>query len=381
MSLVRSLVWPVLALLLLPLAVAWFAYASHLPPEFGVFPPVQVTVPPKPGFSLFVFVVVLLGEAAIGVFLLFPQRFGFLPPAPPPPPPAPAPFPVWFWIGAVLTLFFWWLMWTRVTVFGDLVYYAFTPLWWGFILLLDGLVYRRNGGKSLLAAKAKTVLLSALVSVGGWLFFEYYDYFALGNWYYPNGHMPQLSHGLIVALFLIAYTTVWPAIFEWYTLLKTCPFLSSRYGQGPKLALPGTLLLWLGFILAAAMVLFPFPLFWVLWIGPLAVIVGQLIRKGVWTPFTAMAQGDWGPMILMAFASLCNGFFWELWNWGSAQPNPLPPTNPNYWVYDIPYVNVIHICAEMPLLGYFGYLPFGILVWVVYIWAGKVFGFDSSLLD
>jgi hypothetical protein len=33
----------------------------------------------------------------------------------------------------------------------------------------------------------------------------------------------------------------------------------------------------------------------------------------------------------------------------------------------------------MPILGYFGYLPFGILVWVFFIWAGKILGFDSAL--
>lgn len=65
---------------------------------------------------------------------------------------------------------------------------------------------------------------------------------------------------------------------------------------------------------------------------------------------------------LVALGSLCTGFFWELWNWGSNANPALPATNPNYWIYDIPYVNVIHIFAEMPLLGYIGYMPFGILV-------------------
>jgi hypothetical protein len=62
--------------------------------------------------------------------------------------------------------------------------------------------------------------------------------------------------------------------------------------------------------------------------------------------------------------------------------NPLPEhiTNPNYWRYDIPYVNVIHIFSEMPLLGYFGYIPFGVLVWQVFIWSGKMFNFDSQIL-
>ena len=188
-----------------------------------------------------------------------------------------------------------------------------------------------------------------------------------------------LSHATVVLLFLTAYTTVWPAIFEWYTLLNTFPGLAGRYSNGPKIALPGGVVFWGGFFLIFAVVFFPYPLFWVMWIGPLAIFSGQLIRKGIWNPFTAMAEGNWGPALLMALSVYCNGFFWELWNWGSAHPT-LPVTNPNYWIYDIPYVNVIHIFAEMPLLGYMGYMPFGILAWAVFIWLGALFGFDTGLL-
>lgn len=374
-----SLVWPAILMLVLPLAVAWFVYPeTHLPPGFGIFPPEFVVA--QPPFWLPYFLAVLLVVIAGVAFLLNPQWFGFQPVTPPPPTP-PVSLPVWFWIGGALTLFFWWLMWSRITMFGDLVYYAFSPMWWGFILVLDGLTYRRNNGQSLLSSKPKTLLISAVVSIGGWLFFEYYDYFVLSNWYYPNGHMSELSHATIVVLFLIAYTTVWPAIFQWYTLLNTFPGLVARYSQGPKLALSGKLMMWLGFILIAAMVWQPTPLFWVMWVGPLAVFSGLLIQKQVWTPFTAMSQGNWSPMILMALSSLFNGFFWEMWNYGSAHPDPSLQTNPNYWIYDIPYVNIIHIFAEMPLLGYFGYLPFGILVWIVFLWAGKLLGFDTRLTD
>lgn len=377
MQRVCGLVWPIVLSIVLPLAAAWIAYPeTHFPPGFGVFP--SLFVAGAPGFNLAIFIVLALVEAAIVLFLLFPQRFGFAIPTPPPKP-APARFPVWFWLGAALTSFFWWLMWTRITPFGDLVYYAFTPLWWGFILTLDGLAYRRSGGYSLLAARPKTLFISALVSLVGWFYFEYFDYFALGNWYYPNSTMPELSHVTVVLLYLTAYTTVWPAIFEWYTLLNTFPGLTGRYSNGPKITLPGGRLLWGGFLLIFAVVFFPYPLFWVMWIGPLAIFSGQLIRKGIWNPFTAMAQGNWGPALLMAFSALCNGFFWELWNWGSAHPAQ-PVTNPNYWIYDIPYVNVIHIFAEMPLLGYMGYMPFGILAWAVFIWLGALFGFDTGLL-
>lgn len=374
-SLRLALVVPVVIMALLPLLASWFAYAeTHLPPGFGVFPPLFVADPP--GFNLTIFILLAIIEIAFIVFLIFPQWFGFSQLRPQPEPPGKS-LPIWFWLGLVTTLFFWWLMWTRETVFGSLVYYAFTPLWWGFIFTLDGLSYRFSGGYSLFANRPKTLLISAAVSLGGWFFFEYFDYFALGNWYYPNSTMPELSHSTIVWLYIIAYTTVWPAIFEWYTLLNCFPKLVARYAQGPKLNIPGKPLLYLSFILIFAMVFYPYPLFWVMWIGPLLGFAGLLIALKIWTPFAALANGNWSPMLLMALSTLLNGFFWEVWNYGSAHP---AMTNPNYWMYDIPYVNVIHIFAEMPLLGYFGYLPFGILAWLIFIWSGKVFGFNTSLL-
>ena len=65
--------------------------------------------------------------------------------------------PWWFWAGGIVMGFFWWLMWTRVTPFGNLVHWAFTPLWWGFIFFLDGIVYQRNNGASLFSKKPLTL--------------------------------------------------------------------------------------------------------------------------------------------------------------------------------------------------------------------------------
>ena len=382
MRLKHALLWPFLACLLLPLLAAWFAYpVEHLPPQFGVFPPVQV--PGMPGFNLIVFGLILLLGILVAVLFWLPAWFGFKP-MPIPPSPALVRLPFWFWIGALLTLFFWWLMWARITIFGDLVYYAFTPMWLGFILVLDAWTYRRSGGKSLLASRPGLFLISSLVSVVGWCFFEYFDYFVLSNWYYPNGHMLALSHAVIVILYLIAYATVWPAVLEWYTLLKTFPALSVRYSNGPRLPLSGNIMVLGGLILIVVTVFYPYPLFWAMWVAPLIVLAGQLLRKNIWTPFTALAEGNWSPLLLIALASLCNGFFWEMWNHGSENINPISAhvptfaTNPNYWIYDIPYVNVIHLFSEMPLLGYLGYLPFGMLVWVFFIWAGKLLGFNTD---
>lgn len=374
----RGLYWPIVASMVLPWIAAWFAYPhTHLPPKFGVFPP--VFIPGVPGFSLPIFIVLVCIELFIAIFLLFPRLFGFKRVARPAPAPRAA-FPLWFWIGGVVMLFFWWLMWARVTPFGSLVYFAFTPLWWGFILVLDGLVYRRNAGNSLLSSRPRTVLVLAIVSVVAWTYFEYFNYFVRSNWYYPYSHyITRLSHATIVALFLAAYSTVWPVVLEAYTLLRTFPALRVRYSQGPRVALPGNLLLAAGLALLVLMVFLPYPLFWVVWIGPLLVLAGTLIRKGVWTPFTSLAEGDWGPLLLSALGSLLIAIFWEGWNYGSAHPHYLPLTNPNFWKYAVPYVNVIHLFSEMPLLGFAGYLPFGITVWLVFIWAGKAFNFDTRL--
>ena len=63
-----------------------------------------------------------------------------------------------------------------------------------------------------------------------------------------------------------------------------------------------------------------------------------------------LARGDWRPLLQPALAALVCGFFWELWNSGSLAQ----------WHYSIPYAQRFHV-FEMPLLGYAGYLPFGIM--------------------
>ena len=49
------------------------------------------------------------------------------------------------------------------------------------------------------------------------------------------------------------------------------------------------------------------------------------------------------------------GWFWEMWNYW-AFPK---------WQYTLPYVNFAHV-FEMPLLGYGGYLPFGLETYAAY---------------
>ncbi|GAA0362755.1 hypothetical protein GCM10009092_28950 [Bowmanella denitrificans] len=370
-----QLIWPVLLTLLVPLAVAWFIYPDHLPPGFGVFPPQFIEQ--APGFNLWAFLAVGAGAVYICGLILFPKLYGFKG-ATPKPQPGKQPLPWWFWFGLVLNLFFWWLMWSHSTAFGDLVYWSFTPLWWGFILVLDGIVYHRNNGRSLFASRPTTLFIAALVSIGGWAYFEYYDYFVLGNWYYPDADQAPWPYPVLALEFLVTYSTVTPVLFQWYNLFHTFPALPARYKNGPKMPLNGNLMILIGTVLIGLMVVWPYPFFWVVWIGPFAVMTGILMRMNIWNPFTDIAKGDWSAGVLIGVASLCNGLFWEFWNHGSHAFHT-STTNPNFWVYNIPYVDVIHLFSEMPLMGYFGYIPFGVLVWQVFIWSGKLFGFNTDI--
>jgi len=90
-----------------------------------------------------------------------------------------------------------------------------------------------------------------------------------------------------------------------------------------------------------------FPL---VWVAPPTLLISLAALRREPHALSGIGSGDWRPAVSSVLAALLCGFFWEMWNSGSAAK----------WVYDIPYVNVLHV-FEMPLLGYAGYLPFGVL--------------------
>jgi hypothetical protein len=115
-------------------------------------------------------------------FLLAPQWFGFKP-SQPPPAPTPGRYPVWFYVGGAVCVVSWYVMWWSGS---SIVKYFFTALWWGFISVLDGVVYQRSGGYSIFSKLPKQMAWLAITSAGGWWAFEWLNYFVLENWTYPN---------------------------------------------------------------------------------------------------------------------------------------------------------------------------------------------------
>ena len=70
------------------------------------------------------------------------------------------------------------------------------------------------------------------------------------------------------------------------------------------------------------------------------------------------AQAGEGPVspsrAMGALAALVCGFFWEMWNYFSLAR----------WTYSVPLVQRFQL-FEMPLLGYAGYLPFGLVCAII----------------
>jgi hypothetical protein len=94
---------------------------------------------------------------------------------------------------------------------------------------------------------------------------------------------------------------------------------------------------------------YPQQFFPALWAAPLALVLGEGILAGRPGVGREIAAGDWRRAATWAMAALVCGFFWEMWNSHSAAK----------WIYTVPFVDRWHV-FEMPLLGYLGYLPFGL---------------------
>jgi hypothetical protein len=366
-----------LLLLILPLVGSYFKWGG-LPPGFGLFPAQKVEEDPP--FNQTIFNLFCIGAVFILAFLVFPRLFGFKkPPVSNRKIRTRVSYPSWFVPSIIIMAVSWTVMWARIKEIHPLDHFTFVPLWWSFIFFLDAIVYKRNNGKSLIASRPVTMKLLATASSFSWFVFEYQNFFVLENWYYPNAN--ELSNFGNISWQLLSYTTVLPAIFEFYWLLRTFKPLSERYTYGPRLNFSKPILygcLVSGLLLAVLMAYFPHELFWVLWVSLIPALVPAMELSGYWNPFTPIGQkGDWSYFVLIALATLLNGFFWEFWNFGSEWFHETQPTNPNYWRYSVPYVDKYYLFSQMPILGYFGYLLFGVVCWLLWLVVAYIVGFDA----
>ena len=267
----------------------------------------------------------------------------------------PGSFPWWGFAGIILCLSAWLMAWQRFAWFWLFQPHTFLPIWAGFILAVNAFAVKRSGSCPLLRRPLRFLLLFP-ASAGFWWFFEYLNRF-VQNWYYTGIQgMGPAEYSYYSSL---AFATVLPGVLSMIDLLLTFPALGKGLAGCRTLNLPSSrwvpaTCLLVACIGLALIGIFPDQLFALLWISPLIIFLSTQRLAGRRTLLYPLRHGDWRPLVVPALAALICGFLWETWNYFSLAR----------WSYTIPYVQRFHL-FEMPILGYGGYLPFGLACLVV----------------
>jgi hypothetical protein len=266
-----------------------------------------------------------------------------------------ASLPWWGWGGVLWTAVWWVLAWTRFSWMAPVQAHTFTPLWLGYIVVMNGWTFARTG-RCMMLHRPRYFLSLFPLSAVFWWFFEYLNRF-VQNWYYVG--VVELSPLEYFFRATVPFSTVLPAVIGTMELMTSIPRLSAgleRY-QPVRLA-PASRAGWIVLLLSSTGLvgLGPWPnyLFPLVWVAPLLVITGLQVGLRQETILADLGKGDWRVVWQAALAALICGVFWELWNWKSLA----------HWQYTVPFVQRFHL-FEMPLLGYAGYLPFGLECLVV----------------
>jgi hypothetical protein len=259
------------------------------------------------------------------------------------------PFPWWGWAAVAAGAAAWALAWARFPWMGFFQAHTFTPLWLAYIVGVNALCVRRTG-RSLLTHCTGFFLALFPTSAVFWWFFEYLNRF-VQNWYYVGERFGPWEYFWYATL---PFATVLPAVMSTGELIQSYNWFQRAFGRVQPLSgfdhpfIPRVLLAAAAVGLAAIGVS-PSFLHSLVWVSPLLIIVALKSIRGEPHTLRNLCRTDWSGPASAALAALLCGFFWEMWNFYSLAK----------WKYSIPFVHRFEI-FEMPVLGYAGYLPFGL---------------------
>lgn len=228
-------------------------------------------------------------------------------------------------------------------------FYCFA--WWSYILFIDAIIYRLKGN-SLFVNRRKEFFLMIPWSVFIWLVFEAAN-LSLENWYYINLPHSTLERWLGYA---VAYGTVLPGIFltmellETLGLFKTSSIKKTLISQGIH-----QVLIAMGTLCIVSSIVIPQHFFSLIWVGFIFLIEPFLYRFGGRSLLKDLEEGNPRKIYLLLIAGLICGLLWEFWNFWALSK----------WVYTVPFFEKMR-GFEMPLLGFLGFPPFAVQVYVMY---------------
>lgn len=265
-------------------------------------------------------------------------------------------------LGLLIILIAWSLSWVQDGGVGE--NNTFFPLWLGFILMIDGLVLRRTGS-SLLVRSPKIVALMFVAATPYWWTFEGINQ-VTQNWIYIGPDNRTLFDYLSASL---SFSVVIPAVFELSELIGSFSFIR-RFSRMPVLVLSQAqikIVAILGVLSLAALLLWPTYLFPITWLCLFLIFDPINHLAGRPSILSQVRNGDWRLVVAFALGALVCGFFWEMWN----------NTTSVSWKYDFAYFDFARV-FQMPILGYGGYLPFGLETYAVFHFIAGLLGWSSN---
>jgi hypothetical protein len=254
--------------------------------------------------------------------------------------------------------------------------------WTSYILLIDGFIYKKRGSSWLMNHRREFAFLW-LMSIPLWVIFEGYN-LLIRNWHYIN-----LPENLAVRYlgYAWAFGTISPAIFETAELIAVAWKRPSPMGEGPSPIVGGRPLSRVGSearparstadrqsldsaLIVAGAVMLVWPLIWPSPYQGALVFLGfiflldpinkRLGAESLLTDFRGYGPWPTQRLVNLLLSGLVCGILWEFWNyWSRAK-----------WIYDVPIMQGWKI-FEMPLLGYFGFSPFAVECFTMYVFVRR----------
>ncbi|OGU94424.1 MAG: hypothetical protein A2330_04545, partial [Ignavibacteria bacterium RIFOXYB2_FULL_36_7] len=221
-------------------------------------------------------------------------------------------FPNYGWAGLFLIILFWILNWS---LDGLRTHWGFFPLWLGYTIFVDAVVYSRKG-TSLIARNLKLFIGLFLISIPSWWLFELYNTIT-NNWLYDGRQFfTNIEYYLLASL---SFSTVMPAVFETSELVGTFKWinhLNIKREIEPSLKTVWFLII-TGILVLVIIIVFPEIFYPLVWLSAFLIIepINILMKNN--SIFDYTASGEWRTVLALAFGCLICGFFWEMWNYYS----------------------------------------------------------------
>ena len=226
------------------------------------------------------------------------------------------------WMGIVLAALLWILNWSLT---GPRTYWGFFPLWLGYCLAMDGLVFWRTG-TSLLTRSLPRYIGLFLLSAPFWWIFEALNA-RTQNWIYDGAaQFTPLQYAFWTTL---SFTTVLPAVFGSAEFFASFEFIKRMkrglvIGSDKKTVLAFFLA---GWTMLTLMLLWPKTFFLFIWVALYFILEPINIWLGNRSLADWTRHGNWRPVIALWLGALLTAFFWEMWNYFSYPK----------WLYHVPW--------------------------------------------